>query len=539
MIMKTTTMTFKKRVLCLLTPITMLVTMSVARGQETTYTASFEKNKEPIAVNVLVGQSRLISFDRPIERFSVSNPEIAEAVLVTSNQVVVNGKAFGQVNFIAWEKGSARFLIFDVYVRTNLALIDSQIRALFPKDDIRLSQANGSVVISGTVSDVKTAAQAEAVVLAAGFKTVNMLESPVKDLRQVQLLVRVAEVNRTRARELGSSYASVNGGTSVYSSGGGPASLSSSVLPALETTFAGSALNLFLFNRGVGTAAYITALQTQGALRALAEPNLIAMDGQTASFLAGGEFPVPIVQNGGGGNGATVSIVFKEYGVRLNFKPTIIDEDHIRLELEPEVSTLDFVNGVKFNGFLIPGLRTRRAKTGVKLRDGQSFALAGLLDNSETRNLSKVPVLGDIPVLGALFKSKDFQKNETELMFIVTAQLVKPVNRDDLPQMRGVDGLKNGSPLGIEPKGEGIKGRTGFSTGENNEATPASAPKASETAPVAVPKGSDPKAKVTTGTGTISGTGAEPVVEPVRVNAPLPLARALPSDFYLEWIKPQ
>ncbi|MBA3240913.1 MAG: hypothetical protein H0T60_06770, partial [Acidobacteria bacterium] len=208
---------------------------------------------------------------------------------------------------------------------------------------------------------------------------------------------------------------------------------------------------------------FIHALKTQGALRSLAEPNLIAMDGQQASFLAGGEFPVPMVQSGG--EKSTVTVVFKEYGVRLNFKPTIIDEDHIRLELEPEVSTIDFANGVKFDGYVIPALKTRRAKTGVELRDGQSFALAGLLDNQEMRSLQKIPVLGDIPVLGALFTSKSFQKSETELMFIVTAQLVKPINRDDVPQMRGVDGLKGSSPLGVEPKGEGIEGDHGFSTG--------------------------------------------------------------------------
>jgi len=179
-----------------------------ALAQDQTTTASFSANtKEAIPVNVLVGQSRVITFDYPIERFSVSNPDIAEAVLVTSNQLVVNGKAFGQVNFIAWEKGSGRFLVFDVFVRANLTLIDSQIRALFPKDDIRLSQANGSVVMSGTVSDPKVATQAEAVVQAAGFKSVNMLESPVKDLTQLQRQVRVAEVNRSRMRELGTSYA--------------------------------------------------------------------------------------------------------------------------------------------------------------------------------------------------------------------------------------------------------------------------------------------------------------------------------------------
>lgn len=459
------------------------------RAQDQSTNASFAANaKEAIPVNVLVGQSKVISFDSAIERFSVSNPEVAEAVLVTPSQVVINGKAFGQINLIAWQKNTGRFVVFDVYVRTNLSLIDSQIRALFPKDDIRLSQANGSVVLSGSVSDPIIATQADAVVQAAGFKTVNMLTSPVKDLVQVQLLVRVAEVNRSRLRELGSSYASVNGGTSVYTSGGGPAGLSQVDNGTLFTEFASSALNLFLFNRGLGTQAFIRAMQTRGALRSLAEPNLIAMNGQQASFLAGGEFPVPIVQGGSGTNGPTVTIVFKEYGVRLNFKPTIIDEDHIRLELEPEVSTLDFVSGVKFNGFLIPGLRTRRAKTGVELRDGQSFALAGLLDNSETKSLSKVPGLGDIPILGNLFRSTQFQKNETELMFIVTAQVVKPVNRDDLPKIPAVESLKKGSLLGVDPK-SGISGPTGFIT--NPSETPKTEAPAQPAAPTKPAKSGD------------------------------------------------
>ena len=427
-------------------------------AQDQTTNASFSnRTTDAIPVNVLVGQSRVITFDTPIERFSVSNPEIAEAVLVSGNQVVVNGKAFGQINFIAWEKGTGHFIVFDVYVRTNLSLIDSQIRALFPKDDIRLSQANGSVVISGTVSDPRLAAQADAVIQAAGFKTVNMLESPVKDLRQVQLQVRVAEVNRSRMRELGSAYAYQSGpGVGGFATGGGPGNVSEVAGGLLSGTFSG--LNLLVLGGNLTT--MIRAMQTQGALRALAEPNLIAMDGQQASFLAGGEYPVPILQ--GSGTNSTITIIFKEYGVRLNFKPTIIDEDHIRLELEPEVSTLDFVNGVKFDGFLIPGLRTRRAHTGVELRDGQSFALAGLLDNSETKSLSKIPGLGDIPVLGNLFKSTQFQKNESELMFIVTAQMVKPVNRDDVPALPNVENLKKGSLLGIQHKEGQIDGPSGF-----------------------------------------------------------------------------
>ncbi len=435
-----------------------------ANAQESTYDASFAAaNKEGIPINVLVGQSRVINFDRSIGRFSISNPEVAEAVMVSPNQVLVNGKAFGQVNFIAWEKSDQKFIVFDVFVRANLSLIDSQIRALFPRDDIRLSQANGSVVLSGTVAEPQSAQQADAVVQAAGFKTVNMLQSPVTNVTQVQLSIRVAEVSRNKLREMGTSWMTAGQQTSGFVSGGGPGTMGSSDLPEMVTEFAGSAINLFLFNQSLGTAAYIRALKTSGALRALAEPNLIAMNGQQASFLAGGEFPIPIVQ--GGQNGSAVSVQFKEYGVRLNFKPTIIDEDHIRLELEPEVSTIDFANGVRFNGFVIPALRTRRARTGVELRDGQSFALAGLLDNNETQSISKIPGLGDIPILGNLFKSKQFQKQETELMFIVTADLVKPVNRDDLPRMKGVDGLKNGSPLGVEPKDGGVSGVSGFSTG--------------------------------------------------------------------------
>jgi len=514
--------TITRRASLVLASLVIVLISSVTHAQESSYKASFKQNKEAIPVNVLVGQSRVINFDRPVGRFSVSNPEIAEAVLVTPDQVLVNGKGFGQVNFIAWEQTGGEYLVFDVYVRANLSLIDSQMRALFPKDDIRLSQANGSVVMSGSVSDPKIAAQAQSVVEAAGFKSVNMLASPVKSMTQVQLQVRVAEVARNRASDLGLSYSYQGSSSGAYAnSGQGPSSLGSVTNGVLNGSLS-SALNLFVM--AGNTMSMIRALQTQGALRELAEPNLIAMDGSQASFLAGGEFPVPIVQ---GGSNNSVSVQFKEYGVRLTFKPTIVDEDHIRLDLEPEVSTIDFSNGVKFDGFLIPALRTRRAKTSVELRDGQSFALAGLLDNSETKTLSKVPVLGDIPVLGSLFRSKSFQKNESELMFIVTAQVVKPVNRDDVPQLRGVDGLKTGSPLGVEPKGEGIDGLTGHKvSGQNTtEGTPATT-----TTPEA-PKASDPKVKATE-------TSTSSVSEAPRVNPALPVAKTIAPETKPENLKP-
>ena len=530
--------TATRRLSLLLASLTIVIVNFAAHAQETSYKASFKLNKEPVAVNVLVGQSRVINFDKPVGRFSVSNPEIAEAVLVTPNQVLVNGKAFGQVNFIAWEQSGGEYLVFDVFVRTNLSLIDSQIRALFPKDDIRMSQANGSVVLSGSVVDAKTSAQVQSVVEAAGFKTVNMLASPVKGAMQVQLHIQVAEVSRNKMKELGTSYSYQSGSTQGYlNSGSGPSALSDpKVLPGMPLlgSLSSTALNLLLGSNT--TLGMIRALQQQGNLRALAEPNIIAMDGQEASFLAGGEFPVPVIQTADNKTGVSIAVLFKEYGVRLRVKPTIIDEDHIRLELEPEVSTIDFANGVKVDNFVIPALRTRRAKTAVELRDGQSFSLAGLIDNNEVRTLSRVPVIGDIPILGNLFKSKSFQKNETELMFIVTAQLVKPMNRDDLPQMRGIDGLKSGSPLGVEPKGEGIQGRTGHSvTGQNTDSAPAATPNPSEPVKTVQPA-ADPKAKSAAETSAGSSTSTSSTT--TRINPTLPVARAVHLEFAPEPLRP-
>ena len=254
------------------------------------------------------------------------------------------------------------------------------------------------------------------------------------------------------------------------------------------------------------------------------------MNGQQASFLAGGEFPVPVLQMGQNGSGVT--IMWKEYGVRLNFKPTIIDEDHIRLELEPEVSVIDFSNGVRFNGFVVPALRTRRAKTGVELRDGQSFALAGLLDNTETKTLSRIPVVSSIPVIGNLFKSKSFEKKETELMFFVTATLVKPVKGDDLPNMRGIDGLKGNSPLGVEPKGEGISGQSGYKVSGQNGETPASTPVSTPAAPAKVEQ---PKTKAAETTQS-SSSGSVGNVR--NTNPDLPIAKALRVDFNPDSVRP-
>lgn len=458
-------------VIGLLTAVSILCAISPrVLAQDTVIEASFAKpSKEPIPVFVLTGQSCLLVFDKPIGRLAVSNTDTAEAVLVAPDQMSINGKTSGRARFTTWSKDGGQYLFIDVDVRANLAQIDSQVRALFPKEDVRLSQANGSVVISGN-ADPKVAQQVETVIQAAGFKTVNLLVQPIMAMAQVQLQVRVAEVSRNKLTELAASpVVQTQSGEGGYSNTGlGPYSVNSVTGGDIFGSVA-SSLNLFVMSNNAFL--FLRALQTQGALRALAEPNLIAMNGQQASFLAGGEIPIPFVQSGGGG-GSAVSIVFKEYGVRVNFKPTILDEQHIRLELEPEVSTLDYGNAVRLNGFLIPALRVRRAKTGIELQDGQSFGIAGLLDNNEQKALSKIPILADVPILGNLFKSKSFQKNESELVFIVTAKITKPLNPDALPLMKGVDGLKGSSPLGVELPGATGSATTGTGGSATSDVSP-------------------------------------------------------------------
>ncbi len=438
--------------------LTSLFVMSVyASAQDKTILqASFANNSQSIKIDVLVGQSRLIEFDEEYERISISDDKIAQIVPIGPRQALINGLTFGQVNVVAWAKrpkGSPdRMLVFDIYVQVNLSLIDNQIKLLFPKENLQLSQANNSVVISGSVTRPEIAEQVQKIIEAAGLKTTNLVKAPILDAAQVQLQIRVAEVNRQILKELSLAYGVGNRTVPAYISSGGPSEIGqntgidliqSVVRAAVGAT---TGVNVLLGSPSASMLAFIRALQTRGAIRELAEPNLIAMHGQKASFLAGGEFPIPIVQSLSSGQ-TSVTIFFKEFGIKLNFTPTILDENHIRLELEPEVSTPDFTLGILLQGFSIPGLTTRRAKTTLELRDGQSFALAGLIDNREQVNLSKVPLLGDIPILGELFKSRRFQRNESELMFLATVKIVEPLNPDQLPKMPGVSELKPvGSP---------------------------------------------------------------------------------------------
>lgn len=493
----------------------LLVALSVASlcavaQERATLQASFANNSQPIKIDVQVGQSRVIDFDQEYERVAVSDPKVAEAVPISFKQVLINGLQFGQVNLVAWSKPrikgeASRMLVFDIYVQVNLSLIDNQIKILFPKENIQLSQANNSVVLSGTVTRPELSEQAQKIIEAAGLKVTNLLKSPVMDAAQVQLQIRVAEVNRAVLRELSSAYGILNSALPTFITAAGPAAFGAyTVTEEVIKNNAGNAagifrrenlsvspsssLNVFLgnANNSAVSQTFIRALHSRGALRALAEPNLIAMHGHKASFLAGGEFPIPVIQSVSAGQSA-ITVQFKEFGVRLEFTPTIIDENHIRLELAPEVSSLDFASGVNVQGLVIPGLRVRRAKTVLELRDGQSFALAGLIDNREQVNLSKIPLLGDIPVLGELFKSRSFQRNETELLFLATVKVVEPLNPDQLPRLPGVSELKPAgatSPGGATPSSS-IEGQSGHSVPQKSgEQPPEGASKSKSEQPV-------------------------------------------------------
>jgi pilus assembly protein CpaC len=509
--------------------------------QEASINVSFATPpKEPVPVYVLAGQSALIVFDDQIGRLAVSNTDIAEAVLVAPNQMMVNGKVSGRARFTAWSKDTTQFVFFDVDVRVNLAQIDSQVRALFPNMDIRLSQANGAVVISGNVPNA-VMAQVDAVVKAAGYKTVNLAAQAIEDVPQVQMQVKVAEVQRNKLNEYAYSpmiypnarnAGSTNTGRSPFllnDVGQSPGR----TVGFIESVTSG--MNLFFFTNGIGN--YLRALQTQGALRALAEPNLVAMDGKDASFLAGGEIPVPVVQATGGGQNQ-VTIVWKEYGVRLNFKPQILDEQHIRLTIEPEVSTLDFAAGVDFGGFRIPALRVRRVKTSIELQNGQTFGIAGLLDNNETKSLSRIPVIADVPIIGNLFKSKSFQKNETEIVFIVTTNLIKPWNPDQVPSFKGVEGIRNGSPLGTKypdpPKAEEDNGEA--TDAEKKPLQPVAAPTEGDANPPAeapantgAPAESGTPVPTQDGTSAPSAAGAESPAAPNAQPSVAPSNTSSPS----------
>jgi pilus assembly protein CpaC len=338
--------------------------------------------------------------------------------------------------------------------------LQQQVPQLFPGEVIRISVSDDAVILAGSVSNQQVSLRAAEI--AAGTyskaKVINMLQLPGGSAsQQVMLQVRFAEVNRNALSELGASFFSTR--TQSWRS-----STQQFAAPDFDDDEPGGLvfsdfLNLFFFDRGEGVGAVVKALQSKGYFQSLAEPNLIAYNGQEASFLAGGEFPVPIVQ----GVSGAVSVLFKEFGIRLKFTPTIAG-DTIRLKVAPEVSTLDFNNGITLEGFRIPALISRRAETDVELRDGQSFAIAGLLNNVSQNDSAAIPILGSLPIIGNLFKSRATRSERTELMVLITPRLVKPLDPDEvpslptlpgpfLPPLEPKEGVGEGAPMDAPPLG--------------------------------------------------------------------------------------
>jgi pilus assembly protein CpaC len=379
---------------------------------------------------VTVGKSLVVDSPVNIQRVSVGNGEMAEALAVNPREVLVNGKAVGETSIIIWQQGGNR-LFFDLTVRpsgSKLSAIQQQLDRELGGQDIKVSFENDTPFLHGTAKDVTSAERAVAIANTLG-KTVNLLNVMVPPTEaQILLKVRFADVDRSYTQDLGINILSTGATNTIGRLTTGqfsPPGLTSSPGQPTQVTYS-DLLNIFLFRPDLNLGATIKALESKSVLQILAEPNVLAINGRTASFLAGGEFPYPTLQGGGGGLGA-VTIQFREFGVRINFTPVITPRGTIRLQVAPEVSSLDFANGLVFQGFNIPALATRRVTTEIELESGQSFAIGGLLDNRTTEALSKVPGLGNIPLLGKLFQSRAIQKQNSELLVLVTPELVRPV----------------------------------------------------------------------------------------------------------------
>jgi pilus assembly protein CpaC len=393
-------------------------------------------------LSLTAGRSTVLETDFDITRIAVTNPAVADAVVVQPREILVDGKAAGTVSLIVW--GADRRQQYDVVVEQQVTNLQQQLQALFPGEDIRVNASEEAIILSGQVSSNPIMLRAGEIAQATSAKArvINMLQLPGgAESQQVILQVRFAEVNRRALTELGvslftgpSGFKDVIGRTTTQQF---PTpdfdrierNQETGEITAGELTFS-DFLNLFVFSTKYNIGGVVKALQSTGFFQSLAEPNLIAYNGQEASFLVGGEIPVPVVQGATG----TVTVEYREFGIRLTFRPTIAG-DVIRLRLRPEVSTLDFANGITLSGFRIPALSTRRAETEVELRDGQSFVVAGLLDNVTQDNTAAVPLLSRLPIIGYLFRSKSERSERTELMVLITPRLVRALDPDEVPPL--------------------------------------------------------------------------------------------------------
>jgi pilus assembly protein CpaC len=389
-----------------------------------------------VRLDVTIGKSQIIDVKEPFTRVSVTNPNVADVFAITPNQILINGKAAGTTSLVVFYPGKTMF--FDLVVQSDMALLGERLRQIAPHDDIQVQPAQDAIILRGSVSseNLILGAAEVASVFAPKGKVVNLLSLAEIKPQQVLLQVHVAEVAREALRELGFSIRALGSTLQGASFPGLP------FFPPLGTlgavTASGSAVGRstpdFAFTSSQGGSGFflssgqrdyagiVQALAERNALRTLAKPNLTTQSGKEAKFISGGEFPFPVAQQNN-----TVTIEFKEFGVSILFTPVVQDGETIKLTVRPEVSSLDFSQGLVVSGFNIPTIRKNQAFTTINLKDGESFGIAGLINNEVVQSVGKIPLLGDIPILGALFRSTRFQNKETELLFLVTVKLVTPL----------------------------------------------------------------------------------------------------------------
>jgi pilus assembly protein CpaC len=383
-------------------------------------------------LSLSVGKSVVLDLARPVTRIVVGLGGFAEAQAVSPTQILLSGKAPGETSLIIWDQSGGR-QFFNVEVRPSTFAVNDvldgvrrELRAELPGQNVRVSQDNGVIFLRGTVNNLNSSERAVTIASTAG-KVVNLLNVNVPAAEpQILLKVRFAAIDRTKRKQLGiGGIAGVLGNT--------VGSVTTGQFPGPNvgtdgTVTVGNPLNIFAFYPGINVAANIAAMEQKGVAEILAEPNVLAKNGHQASFLAGGEYPYPVAQSGAsGGASAPITIQYQQYGVLLAFLPTITNRGTIRLQVAPEVSALDYGNAVNIGGATVPALTVRRVRTEVELADGQSFVIGGLLDNRESENFQKIPFLGDIPILGKFFQTIERNKTNTELIVIVTPEIVNPI----------------------------------------------------------------------------------------------------------------
>ena len=361
-------------------------------------------------VSVSKGASVLVVNQTPLQRFSMGDPAVAEAVVVSPTEVLVNGKTLGTTSLVLWD-ASGQPRLYSIEVTADAPGLERYLRSLMPDESIQVAASGNSVTLSGTIKDPNSVGRAIEVARGTGAIVVDNLIAP--QAVQVLLQVRFAEINRTAAKDWATQFTATN------------ADELSGNLDWLGETVSDGVVHFLLSKPGASFDALINASKSKGMFRSLAEPNLLTVPGKEAYFLAGGEFPFPTIQSISGGPASGVTIVFKEFGIKLRFTPTITRSGAIHLKLAPEVSSLDFANGLVISGFSIPTILARKAETEVELREGQFLAIAGLMDGNTIKNTTKIPLLGDLPILGQFFRSTNASQRRTELLVLVQPRLVQ------------------------------------------------------------------------------------------------------------------